>query len=115
MVQGAEAYNDSITDAFRRQAVRMAATSRKERNISLAYIDLGTQRQFIDSFPRRKGRKRRCENGHGPRDVSIKVMCAVVLKVGGGGGDSLAKSLFHCSKRNTSVNCFKPSHMTFKP
>ena len=73
MVKGSEAYNDTITSAFRRQAIQLSASSQSGPRFSLAYIDRSMQRQFIDSFPGTNGSRESCENGQEPRDVSFRL------------------------------------------
>ena len=67
VVKGSEAYNDTVTGAFRLQAIQSGP------RFSLAYIDRSTQRQFIDSFPGANGSRERCENGQESRDVSFRL------------------------------------------
>ncbi|CAI8008968.1 DnaJ homolog subfamily C member 16 [Geodia barretti] len=71
VVKGSEAYNDTITSAFRRQAIQLSASSQSGPRFSLAYIDRSRQRQFIDSFPGTNGSRESCENGQEPRDVIL--------------------------------------------
>ena len=62
MVYGLESYNDSITDAFRSEAIRLH--SNDGARFSLAYIDRDRQSDFISVFELIQGSSKNCANGH---------------------------------------------------